>query len=795
MGIRRKTLLFLGLSLLILLGLQIIASDLVVLRGFSDLDYRNASQNVAKATDELSEILSRLSAIASDWAYWDPTYHFVTKFDETYVRRNFGPGVLINLGVNFMLFFDLSGRLVFAKSIMLPAGDEHALPEDILMRLQPERLAGMLQHAHGSKSGLLRTNYFPALVALRPILKSDGSGPSAGVLAVGRFLDPSEVRRISELTDLEFFLEEIQAATLTEGSNTKPDAPAEARQTIRVQAVDDHTLEGSTLLEDLFNDTLFLLKVRTPQLNFQHGKTTVTYYSVFLLMIGLTFTALIMFILGKSVLSPLVGLSREVKGISTLNDLSRRIRIKGRDEFNQLAESINAMLDHLSERASELRDANERLNREITVRKNAERALRTSHYELESRVEERTVELQIANERLKREIAERELTEAEQRRLQAQLQQVQKMEAIGTLAGGIAHDFNNLLMVIQGQISLILLDRKPSDPDYKGLRLIEERVKSGADLTAQLLGYARKGKYENRLINLNHLIEENIPVFRRTRKDIRIDTDLDDNLEMVKGDRGQLELVLLNLFNNASDAMPEGGVLILHTQMAEHAAVYSTRFRARPGRYVQLTVSDTGVGMDRDTQEHVFEPFFTTKEMGRGTGLGLASVYGIVKSHDGYIDLESKKDHGTSFRLYLPVSDMPHEAVEPSRFESVPGSGGILIVDDEDLVLSVAAEMVKKMGYKVFMAGSGAEALEIFKHDKDEIKLVILDMIMPGLSGAQTFDELMVLDPSVKVILSTGYSLESHAALTMEKGCRGVLQKPFTFETLSIKIEEVLQQD
>jgi C4-dicarboxylate-specific signal transduction histidine kinase/CheY-like chemotaxis protein len=458
-------------------------------------------------------------------------------------------------------------------------------------------------------------------------------------------------------------------------------------------------------------------------------------------------------------------------------------------------ESINAMLEHLSERASELRDANERLNREITVRKNAERALRTSHYELESRVEERTVELQIANERLKREIAERELTEAEQRRLQAQLQQVQKMEAIGTLAGGIAHDFNNLLMVIQGQISLILLDRNPSDPDYKGLRLIEERVKSGADLTAQLLGYARKGKYENRLINLNHLIEENIPVFRRTRKDIRIDTDLDDNLEMVKGDRGQLELVLLNLFNNASDAMPEGGVLILHTQMAEHAAVYSTRFRARPGRYVQMTVSDTGVGMDRDTQEHVFEPFFTTKEMGRGTGLGLASVYGIVKSHDGYIDLESKKDHGTSFRLYLPVSDMPHEAVEPSRFESVPGSGGILIVDDEDLVLSVAAEMVKKMGYKVFMAGSGAEALEIFKHDKDEIKLVILDMIMPGLSGAQTFDELMVLDPSVKVILSTGYSLESHAAQTMEKGCRGVLQKPFTFETLSIKIEEVLQQD
>jgi CheY-like chemotaxis protein len=264
---------------------------------------------------------------------------------------------------------------------------------------------------------------------------------------------------------------------------------------------------------------------------------------------------------------------------------------------------------------------------------------------------------------------------------------------------------------------------------------------------------------------------------------------------MVKGDRGQLELVLLNLFNNASDAMPDGGTLTLGTQMTGHEDIYSTRFRAHPGLYVQLTITDTGVGMDKDTQERIFEPFFTTKEMGRGTGLGLASVYGIVKGHDGYIDLDSKKDHGTSFRLYLPVSDMIDEGVEPLRFESFSGSGGILIVDDEDLVLSVAAEMIRKMGYKVFMAISGREALEIFKRKKNQIELVILDMIMPDISGSQTFDELMALDPSVRVILSTGYSLEGHAAKIMERGCRGVLQKPFTFQTLSIKIKEVLQQD
>jgi signal transduction histidine kinase/CheY-like chemotaxis protein len=795
MGIRRQTLLLLGLSFLILLALQIVTSDIVVLRGFSELDDEHARRDVLRAGDELNGMLSRLSAIGSDWAYWDPTYHFVKQFDEAYIRKNFGPEVLINLGLNFMLFFDRSGRVVFAKSVTLPSGEEQALPEDILTRLQPERLAGVLEQSHGSMSGLVRTSYLPALVALRPILKSDGSGPSTGTLGVGRFLDSLELRRISELTGLDLSLHDLQTEPLPEALKTKSNPAPEAQETIRVHRSEGGLLEGYTLLDDVFGDTTFFLKVRTPQRYRQHGQAISLYYSAFLLAIGLTFSALILFILGRNVLSPLVSLSREVKKISTLDDLSRRIAIKGRDEFKQVADSINAMLDHLSERASELKEANQRLNHEVAVRQKAERALRTSQYELEARVAERTEELQVANEKLKREIAERELTEMEQRKLQDQLQRAQKMEAIGTLAGGIAHDFNNLLMAIQGQISLLLLDRHPSEPDYNALKLIEQRIRSGADLTAQLLGYARRGKYENRLINLNDLIEENIPVFRRTRKDIRIHTDLDQHLGLVKGDRGQLELVLLNLFNNASDAMAEGGTLRLATHMTGHADIASARFRAQPGRYVQLAVTDTGVGMDQETQERIFEPFFTTKEMGRGTGLGLASVYGIVKGHDGYVDLDSEKGRGTCFRIYLPVSDIPAEAVEPLRSDSVSGSGGVLIVDDEDLVLSVAAEMVEKMGYQVFKAGSGGEALEILKRNKNQIDLVILDMIMPDMSGSQTFDQLMALAPAIRVILSTGYSLDGHAAEIMERGCRGVLQKPFTFQTLSLKIKEVLQQD
>jgi CheY-like chemotaxis protein len=198
--------------------------------------------------------------------------------------------------------------------------------------------------------------------------------------------------------------------------------------------------------------------------------------------------------------------------------------------------------------------------------------------------------------------------------------------------------------------------------------------------------------------------------------------------------------------------------------------------------------------MDSETQERIFEPFFTTKKLKRGTGLGLASVYGIVKSHDGYIDVESEVNRGTSFRIYLPLPKEKTEKADPVSFESFSGSGGVLIVDDEYLVLSVAAEMVKKMGYKVYKAASGREALETFKQNRKHIDLIILDMIMPDMSGGQTFEELVAIDPSVKVILCTGYSLEGRASKILDQGCRGVLQKPFNYESLSIKIKEVLQR-
>jgi signal transduction histidine kinase len=250
-------------------------------------------------------------------------------------------------------------------------------------------------------------------------------------------------------------------------------------------------------------------------------------------------------------------------------------------------------------------------------------------------------------------ITERKRAEEEKKVLAANLQQVQKMESIGTLAGGIAHDFNNLLMGIQGNVSLVLMDLDSTHPYYKRLKTIEKQVQNGAKLTSHLLGYARKGKYEVKAVDLNQLVEETSETFGRTRKQITIHREVADGLFAIEADSGQIEQVLLNLFVNAADAMPGGGGLILKTMNTTHDDMKGKVYDPKPGKYVMLTVTDTGMGMDKETMERVFDPFFTTKEMGLGTGLGLASAYGIIKGHGGYIDVESEKGYGATFSTCL----------------------------------------------------------------------------------------------------------------------------------------------
>jgi len=379
----------------------------------------------------------------------------------------------------------------------------------------------------------------------------------------------------------------------------------------------------------------------------------------------------------------------------------------------------------------------------------------------------------------------------EQTTLETRLRQAKKMEAIGTLAGGIAHDFNNLLTGIQGYTSLILLKTDETHPFYEKLIGINQQVQSGVDLTRQLLGFARGGKYEVKPVDMNQILQQSSEMFGRTRKEIRIHRRFQEDLWTVEVDQGQIEQALLNLYVNAWQAMPGGGSLFLETRNL----VFTTyaAYQLNPGKYVRISITDTGEGMDENIVERIFEPFFTTKEMGRGTGLGLAMVYGIIKSHGGSIFAKSEKGQGSTFSIYLPASGKKMVLEEKSAEKTIRGNETILLVDDEEVVLTVTKEILENLGYIVLPASSGQAAISLFRKKHQEISLVILDMIMPDLKGSQTYDQLKEIESKVKVLLSSGYSIDGQAAQLIDKGCKAFIQKPYTVIELSKKIREVLE--
>ncbi len=381
-----------------------------------------------------------------------------------------------------------------------------------------------------------------------------------------------------------------------------------------------------------------------------------------------------------------------------------------------------------------------------------------------------------------------------QKKLEAELLHSQKLEAIGTLAGGIAHDFNNILTGIQGHATLMLFDTDLHHPFYTRLKGIEDLIMSGADLTRQLLGFARKGKYEVARIDLNSVIRKVANMFGRARKEISVSEQLHRDLWAVEADPGQIEQVLMNLLVNSWQAMPAGGEIAISTSNVEIGSDHGMPFKVKPGKYVKVSVSDTGTGMDEFTCQRIFEPFFTTKEMGRGTGLGLATVYGIVKGHEGIINVRSKIGKGTTFDIYLPGCG---EVQDASRPENVPkripgGSETILLVDDEPSNLEVNSDLLESLGYRVETAASGREAVRIYEEKGEAVDLVVLDMVMPGMGGTETFKQLKKMNPGVRVLLSSGYSIDGPLTGSILQDSMGFLQKPFQVQVLAEKIREIL---
>ena len=396
-------------------------------------------------------------------------------------------------------------------------------------------------------------------------------------------------------------------------------------------------------------------------------------------------------------------------------------------------------------------------------------------------------------------ITERKKAEAERERLQAQLRQSQKMEAIGTLASGVAHDFNNILQAISGNIQIMAGHNPPDAKIAHQTREIETAVQRASDLVQRLLTFSRKVEPEFKLLDLNHEVREAVTILERTiPKMISIELQLAEDASPIRADTNQVYQVLMNLGTNSRDAMPQGGQLCISTgNMVMDRSFCQQHVGATPGRYVQMTVSDTGRGMDEKTLKQIYTPFFTTKEVGKGTGLGLAMVYGILKTHGGYIFCQSQPGQGTTFNVYWPAAaeqDIPERPVAIAEDQIKGGHEKILVVDDERAILEIAEDLLTDSGYTVLKAGSGEEAIKVYKEFRDDIDLVILDLGMPGIGGHSALTELRKLNPQAKVIISSGYSSDGKVKDDLLPHVAGFMDKPYRLHDMLNKVREVLDR-
>jgi two-component system cell cycle sensor histidine kinase/response regulator CckA len=382
----------------------------------------------------------------------------------------------------------------------------------------------------------------------------------------------------------------------------------------------------------------------------------------------------------------------------------------------------------------------------------------------------------------------------EKRRLEQQVLQAQKLESLGTLAGGIAHDFNNILAGILGYASLLKSKLSSGHDFFKYVDTIERSAIRAADLTSKLLAFTRGDKVNHKPLNINKLIRETLEIIRHTiDKSISIETKLDDSLPTVVGDAGQIQQVVMNLCVNARDAMSGGGRLSIATEMA---LVKKTDplvpNDAKPGAHVKVVVSDSGTGMDKDVLARIFDPFFTTKAAGQGSGLGLSIVYGIVKGHEGFVTVSSRPGQGSTFSAFFPVSGKP-EIPDKILIATLRGRDELIfVIDDETDIRSFIGEVLQSHGYRVLLAASGDQAIGMYEKRSQDVALVILDMVMPGMSGEEAFLKMKEINPNIKALLSTGYSQDGRVSEILGKGVKGFIQKPYGLNQLLAKLRQIL---
>jgi PAS domain S-box-containing protein len=848
-SLRNKTLFILMAALIGLVGGLDVISRAVLVSGFSRLESDFATENLGRASSALSNEIDTLQHTTDQFADQDHTFAYLRGPNPEDVRAEFPSRIFEQLRVNFIVVLDQSGHTVFSKGFNVAAMSAAAVPADLDRYLRPgSPMLGAAAGA-GDVSGIVMLASGPVLIDSSAILTSNSDGPPAGRLIMGRFLDADETVRLAGMTKMMVDIERIDSGDVQTEFRAAANAITETHPVfIRPDA--QGSLAAYQALHDIYGKPVAILRVLQPRKIYEQGQTSVLQFLLLLLAAGLVFGAVTMYLLERFVISRVGHLSDDITQIGASGDLAARLQISGHDELANLGATINSMLEDLE--IGQVERHAERVRLSVMVEKMPavlwtadtnlqiasamgagldalglrarepvglsildffftkddeappiaahRKALEGQAVAFEVTWKDRRFESHVQPLRDSDGVIQGVIGVAlditERERLTDQLRQSQKMQAVGELAGGVAHDFNNLLMVVKGH-SQLLLDRIP---DTSPLRASVEQVERAADraasLTRQLLAFSRKQVLQPRVLDLNEAVGGMIRMFSRViGENIDMTFLPGGNLGRVKADPGQIEQVLLNLVVNARDAMSNGGRLTIETSNVELDRGYAaTHTSVEPGLYVMLTVTDTGCGMDAETQTRIFEPFFTTKGPGKGTGLGLATVYGVVKQSGGYIYVYSEVGHGTTFKIYLPqvTAELDKLSPDSDRRRSARGTETILFVEDEQSVRELVRDYLVGAGYCMLEASDGTQALKVASTHPGPIHILITDVVMPHLSGPELAAKLASERPTLKVLFISGYTDDTVFRHGVLEGGVAFLQKPFNLKALGQKIRDVL---
>jgi len=847
-SLRGKTLLIVLAALVGLVGGLYTLSRIVLVRGFSRVEEDFARQNLERASSALSNELETLQRTTDQYAERDHTYEALRSGDPAKVAAEFPGPAFEQLRVNFVVVLDTAGRTVLAKGFSLVGMSEAPIPADLQRHL---RLGSPLLTRIGEASdvkGILMLRSSPFLVVSSPVLTSNAGGPAAGILIMGRALDSDETMRLGEMTHMQ-----VEIARLDTGA-PPPDFrqvadTVSAEQPVVIGPNSNDSVAAYEALYDLYGKPIAVLRILLPRKIYQQGQASLLQFLLLLLAAGLAFGGITMFLLERVVISRMADLTDKITLIGTSGDLGARLHVSGKDELAYVGTAINSMLEDLERVQNEQHKERARLavmiekmpaiiwatdtklcftyhtgaglqalglNVSETIGQSLFQFFETEDpdfmpfsahrralagesvaFELEwrNRVFDCYVQPLRGSDGSLLGVIGVALDITERKHLSDQLRQSQKMQAVGELAGGVAHDFNNLLMVVKGHAQL-LLDRLPdASPLRQSAQQVEKAADRAASLTRQLLAFSRKQVLQPRVLDMNDVVAGMIKMFSRViGENIEMAFLPGANLGHTKADPGQIEQVLLNLVVNARDAMPKGGRLTIETSDVQLDRSYAaTHANMEPGPYVMLTVTDTGCGMDAATQSRIFEPFFTTKGPGKGTGLGLATVYGVVKQSGGYIWVYSEVGHGSTFKIYLPrvMAEVDKPAEKETPRVSV-GTETILFVEDEQSVRELVCDYLSSAGYRVLQAGDGVEALEVAAAYTGAIHMLVTDVVMPRMSGRDLANRLTSERPDLKVLFISGYTDDTIVRHGVLDGGVAFLQKPFNLKSLAEKIREVL---